>query len=119
MASFSGKYSDLEAFITPDGRQLFFASNRPETAKDSLNDYNIWSVQRIGTTWGDPRPVAAVNTENDEFYPTVCSNGSLYLTAQREETLGGEDIYRSIYDDGRYLPPENLGPQHQLSLRRI
>src|SRR4051812_24188531 len=31
VAPFSGQYSDLEATFSPDGKKLFFASNRPTT----------------------------------------------------------------------------------------
>ncbi len=110
VVEFSGVYSDLEPFITADGRYLFFSSNRPESSNDNSKDYNIWRAERNATGWGDPLPVKEVNSGNDEFYPTVSADGTLYFSAQRQESFGGEDIYSSELQSGRYLPPQNVGP---------
>lgn len=109
IASFSGTYSDMEPFVTSDGRYLYFASNRPETESDARNDYNIWRVQRHGADWDTPQPVTVVNSEGDEFYPSLSTRGTLYFTAELQDTFGSEDIYSSRFENGTYLPPENLG----------
>ncbi|WP_299115650.1 hypothetical protein [uncultured Winogradskyella sp.] len=47
ISSFSGKYTDLEPFLSPDYLKLYFVSNRP-ISKDSTNtkDMDIWYVER-------------------------------------------------------------------------
>jgi len=53
-ASFSGKWSDVDLFITPDGRQLYFCSNRPLQG-DLPKDFDIWVCEPSGAGWSEPR----------------------------------------------------------------
>src|SRR5689334_7546162 len=43
VAEFSGQYADFDPFVSPDGSQLFFNSNRPAPGK-TKNDFDIWVV---------------------------------------------------------------------------
>ena len=109
-ASFSGTYSELEAFVAPSGRELLFASQRPLPDGSEEKDWDLWLVRRTGSGWSEPeRLPESINTERDEFFPSVTTDGVLYFTASREDSLGGEDIYRSRLVDGVYQTPENLG----------
>lgn len=109
-APFSGQYDDLEPAFSPDGKKLFFASRRPMFETDSTNDWNIWYVERVATGWSSEKPLdTIINTEGDEFYPSLAKNGNLYYTAKRNDSYGHEDIYFSIYQNGDYNQPVNLG----------
>ncbi|MCB9285592.1 MAG: PD40 domain-containing protein [Lewinellaceae bacterium] len=109
VAPFSGTYSDIEPSFSPDGKRLYFASNRPTGHGDEGGQYDIWFVDRNGTGWGAAQNVGApVNTPHDEFYPSVASNGNLYFTAAYENSKGAEDIYRSVFVDGQYQTPVSL-----------
>jgi Tol biopolymer transport system component len=109
VVSFSGRFTDYDPFVTADGSKLFFSSNRPATG-NRKKDFDIWMVEKNGTGWGEPRNVGApINTEGDEFYPTVASDGTLYFSATRPEGKGRSDIYRAKWRDGKYETPENLG----------
>lgn len=103
---FSGRYNDIEPFLSPDGRQLFFASTRPMNNDSSRTDYNIWVVKRADTSWGQPVPLdTLINSAQDEFYPAVSKNGNLYFTATREDGIGREDIFLSTKINGKYQAP--------------
>jgi hypothetical protein len=108
--SFSGTHSDLDPFITPDGRQLFFSSIRPVDGV-ARTDVDLWAVRRgPGGGWGEPRHLGAVNSGYDELYPSVATDGSLYFASDRPGGLGGFDMYRARpRPDGTYGPAENLG----------
>lgn len=109
VAPFSGRFTDYDPFITPDGQQLFFASNRPLTGS-TRKDFDVWVVDRTPQGWSEPRNVGEpINTARDEFYPAVAADGTLYFSATRPEGKGGSDIYRAAWKDGRYAAPENLG----------
>jgi hypothetical protein len=106
---FSGLYNDIEPFFSPDGKQLFFASDRPVNDDTTRTDYNIWVSLRNRKEWSEPEPLqASINTEHDEFFPSVGRNGNLYFTCARENGPGKEDIYLSRYMDGKYMEPEPL-----------
>lgn len=111
MASFSGRYSDYDPFFSADGRRLFFISNRPTGAADSTTDYDIWVVERQGDAWTEPANLGApVNTERDEYYPSVAADGTLYFSAVRDGGEGSYDVYRARWTNGGYQEPENVGP---------
>lgn len=103
---FSGVYQDIEPFLSPDASKLFFASNRPLGGETNAGDYNIWYVVRNGETWGDPQSVGAlINSQVDEFFPSVGHSGNLYFTAEYPDGIGLEDIYVSYIWEGQYQKP--------------
>ncbi len=107
--SFSGTYNDIEPFFSLDGNQLFFASNRPINDTLKKGDYNIWVVQKLDSDWGNPVILNSnINTDKDEFYPSVSRNGNLYFTATRDTGIGREDIFMSEFKDGNYQPAKVL-----------
>jgi len=108
IASFSGKYKDLEPFLSPDNLKLFFVSNRPLAEEGELKDVDIWFVERATTTsdWSEPKNIGApINTEADEFYPSVAKNGNLYFTSVGHNAMGEDDIFVSEYNNGTYSKP--------------
>ncbi len=109
LLSFSGKYADIEPSFSVDGNKLYFASNRPLDYDTTRTDFNIWVSERTESSWTEPEPLPPnVNTEHDEFYPSVSRNGNLYFTTVRENGFGGEDIFVSRCVDGIYSDPEPL-----------
>jgi hypothetical protein len=103
VAPFSGKYSDLEPALSYDGNTLFFASNRPVKAGEAAKDFDIWMVKRELGQWGQPaRLDTVINSEKDEYYPSVARSGNLYFTRAMENGKGKEDIAISEWKDGRY-----------------
>jgi len=100
---FSGYYDDVEPSISPDGKRLYYCSNRPLTGKGEPKDYDIWYVDRSNNGWGMPQNLGApLNTDKDEFYPSVTNNGTIYFTSADMK------IYRSELVDGKYKVPEKL-----------
>lgn len=108
VAPFAGEYSDLEPVFSADGKTLFFASNRPLTGNEP-KDFDIWKVTRTSTGWSKPENLGAViNTETDEFYPSVARNGNLYFTGAYKDGVGREDIYVSEFKNNQYQKPVAL-----------
>ena len=115
IASFSGKYRDIEPFLSKDGRRLYFASNRPvDDSGTDVKDYDIWYVERDDAkdSWSEPVWMGtSVNSEADEYYPSLTDNGDLYFTAQREGSVGKEDIFVAYFKDGKYQDPVSIPGQ--------
>jgi len=44
LASFSSPFRDVDPFITPDGKKLFFSSNRPIEGDEAEEDCDFWYV---------------------------------------------------------------------------
>ena len=111
IAFFSGQYADLEPAFSPDGKRLFFVSNRPLMGDSGTKDYDIWYVEKKSSGWGTPVNAGPeVNSADNEFYPSITTDGSLYFTAIRPDTLGQEDIYKSKWSGNKFMKPENIGP---------
>ncbi|MCW8869105.1 MAG: hypothetical protein OQK49_00250 [Proteobacteria bacterium] len=108
---FSGRYRDIEPFISPDGLRLYFASNRPVTGTEQSSHYDIWYLQRTDhrAAWSQPIHLSGpVNTEHNEFYPAVTANNNLYFTSDRDKETRKDDIYVSRWFEGHYQPIEAL-----------
>lgn len=112
VASFSGKYKDLEPFLSPDGLKLFFVSNRTNNTSSVIKeDTDIWYVTRnkIIDKWSKPKSIGIkINTLRDEFYPSVTNKGDLFFTANYKDSKGKEDIYVSRLINNKYTKPKSL-----------
>ncbi len=95
-ASFSGRWSDVDLFITADGRRLYFCSDRPlNQQSDSRKDFDIWMSERTATGWSSPTNLGTpVNSGADEFYPSLTKEGTIYFQSRRPGGPGAPDIWR-------------------------
>ncbi len=111
VAAFSGRYLDVDPFVTKDGNTIYFSSNRPLNEGDSIKpDWDIWKVERINNAWGKPIHLdTPVNSKEDEYYPTLSDSGTLFFGSARQGGKGGSDIYFSKQIDGKYSNVENVG----------
>jgi Tol biopolymer transport system component len=110
---FAARWSNADPHISPDGKRVFFISNRPlpgEAAERAVHD--IW-VAELGAdgAWGDAARLAPpVNLPGvDAWSPSVAANGDLYFGATRPGGLGASDLWVARWVGGAYQPPENLG----------
>jgi len=101
---FSSGSNDIEPALSPDGKKLFFASNRGGNF-----DIYVCTLQPDGA-WGPPANVGApVNTDANEFYPSVTEDGTLYYTARYSNgAIGGEDIWYATWNGTSYDAPRVL-----------
>jgi len=109
MAPFSGRWSDADPHLSPDGSKLFFISNRPSSGDTARATCDLWMMERAGAGWSEPRRLTEICTEVTEWSPSVAANGNLYFGATREGGKGRDDIWMSRWVDGHYSAPENLG----------
>lgn len=107
LLSFCDEFKYLEPFLSPDGKRLYFASDKPLSNTNKRN-FDIWYVERAGLndSWSEPVNLGKpVNTELDEFYPSVTANNNLYFTLESPDGYGKDDIYFSEWKDGAYSKP--------------
>ena len=79
VAPFSGRFSDIDPFITPDGSRLYFSSIRPVDGV-TRGDIDLWYLERTTSGWSEPRRLGPeVNGPSDELYPSAAANGDLYF----------------------------------------
>ena len=112
VAPFSGQYSDIDPFLSPDGRRLYFSSIRPVDGV-TLGDLDIWMVERTASGWSDPvRLGPEVNSPEDELYVSASARGTIYFASGPLFPQPGEhfDIYSAAREGDGFAPREPLGP---------
>lgn len=106
---FCDSYRYLEPFLSGNGNRLFFVSDRPlEDSTDSKKNFDIWYVDRNNRDdeWSEPKNIGKpVNSDLDEFYPSVSENNNLYFTMDSPNGYGKDDIYFCEWEAGKYLSP--------------
>ncbi|QSQ15722.1 PD40 domain-containing protein [Myxococcus landrumensis] len=110
---FATEWSNADPHLSPDGRTVYFISNRPQPGEPGPRaSYDIWAAS-LGADgeWEDAKrlPAPVNDPSRDEWSPAIAASGNLYFGGEREGTLGGSDLWVSRWVDGAYQPPENLG----------
>ncbi|HNT93440.1 MAG: PD40 domain-containing protein [Bacteroidales bacterium] len=103
-------YWESQPSISPNGKMLFFVSNRP----GGLGGMDIWySTLCSDGRWSRPvNPGKEINTSGDEFSPFIYFDSkTLYFSSNGRESFGGHDIYVTTMNrDSTWAEPQNLGP---------
>lgn len=110
IAPFSGKYTDMGPRFSPDGEKLFFCSCRPLAGELEENEtQDIWVVEKQEEGWSEPKNLgSSINTEHDEVFPSISSDGTMYFQYFEKKKGSESDIYFSRFEDGKYQTPEKL-----------
>ena len=110
VASFSGKWKDTDPFVSPDGKKLFFVSNRPVEGKEDGNPfYHLWYVEvQPGGVWGAPHHIGdAVNVDSGNNYgPSVSAKGTLYWCSRNRQGNQGMQGYYAAWLGDHYAEPK-------------
>ena len=86
---------------------MFFASDLP----GGKGGKDIWVVKydKTSKSFGEPINVVGVNTENDELFPFIKDDGTLYFSSTGYQGMGGLDIYKAEKTgDTEWANVENL-----------
>jgi len=76
--------------LSPDGKRLFFVSDRP----GGRGGTDIWYSDDISGEWGVPVNMGGkVNTPGSEMYPFLSADSTLYFSSTGHPGLGGYDIF--------------------------
>jgi Tol biopolymer transport system component len=106
VAPFSGRYSDIDPFVTPDGSRLYFSSIRPVDGV-LRGDVDIWYVERTPAGWGEARRLGAeVNGPTDELYASASADGDLYFAVGPAAPTPDDDwnIHRAARSGRGFAP---------------
>ncbi|MCP3903015.1 MAG: hypothetical protein GY715_05200 [Planctomycetes bacterium] len=121
-------HNEYGATITPDGKSLYFASNRPApdddeatpdpaawtaTVREDLaqRDYDLYRAAVTPRGVGVPEPVRELNSPFNDGSPALSPAGDfVYLSSDRPGGHGGFDLYRARRLRDTHGDLENLGP---------
>lgn len=99
---------ESSACLTQDGSRLYFTSDR----SGGYGGMDIWysDIQQDGT-WGVARNLGPViNSPQDEESVNLSADGlTLYFSSKGHSSMGGYDVFSSLYEDNEWTRPANLG----------
>jgi proline iminopeptidase len=109
--SFSdGTYRDVDPFVSPDGKRLYFSSDRPLEGTAAKADFGTWYVERSGDGWGAPLHAGPALDDGaaSEVFVSVTADGTVYFGSDAAGK-GRRDIYRAA--------PAGGGKPERIALR--
>ncbi len=93
------QYQIGELHLSQDGSELYFDSRRP----GGKGEKDIWVTRKVNGVWQPPEPILAVNTELNEGWPYLTSDGQqLWFT----RGTPGPEIFRSWRTVDGWSEPE-------------
>lgn len=104
----NSSYFESSASLSPDGNTLYFVSER----KGGIGNGDIYVSKKINKTeWGEPVNIGpTINTIEDEVSCFIHPDGkTLFFSSKGHNSMGGYDIFKSVYENGKWSVPENIG----------
>lgn len=101
-------FHESSASISPDGRIIYFISDRP----NGSGGRDIWyCTKNIDGTLGDAINLGnTINSAQDEEAVFIHPDGkTLYFSSKRNGGLGGYDIYKTTFENNQWSIPQNIG----------
>lgn len=102
------KYHESCVSLSFDGKRLFFVSDKPS----GYGDRDIYySDMDLKGEWGPARNLGPeINTRYSEDAVFMHPDGvTLYFSSKGHNTMGGYDIFKTSFVNGKWQTPENLG----------
>lgn len=91
--------------LSPDGKRLFFSSDKP----DGYGGSDIYYCDWKNGYWGDPVNLGPdINTSKNEAYPFMNQAGELFFSSDGHPGLGGKDIFVTKEDGEGWHKPVRL-----------
>lgn len=102
LAPFSDpRWRDSDPWLTPDGRWLYFVSNRPAEGRGAdRDDLDLWRAPIEHGVIGRPEHLAAASSAGEELGPEV-HDGRLVFNSTRAGGPAALALYSAPIDDGR------------------
>jgi len=104
----NSKRHESTASISPDGRTIYFVSNR----SGGEGGLDIWLCHQDNMgNWGKAENLGStINTSEDEEGVFIHPDGkTLYFSSKGHSSIGGYDIFKSVLENGTWSTPVSLG----------
>lgn len=100
-------YNITSPCLSPDGKKLYFASDKPGGYGGSDLYYSQWA----DGYWNEPVNLGQViNTTGNESFPFLNEAGELFFSSDGHPGMGGKDIFFSRFFNGSWQTPVHLDP---------
>jgi len=103
----SAYYSMKNPALSCDGKSLYFSSDMP----GGFGNYDIYKSEiKDDGSLGEPINLGQkINTEEQEVFPHMCCDNTLYFSSNGHLGLGGLDVFYSKNVDGKWSNVRNVG----------
>ena len=103
----SGYYSMKNPALSCDGKTLYFSSDMP----GGFGNYDIYKSEiKDDGSLGEPINLGQkINTEEQEVFPHMCCDDTLYFSSNGHLGLGGLDVFYSKNIDDKWSNVRNVG----------
>jgi pimeloyl-ACP methyl ester carboxylesterase len=105
---FIENWEAFEPRVTPDGRRLYYTSNKPLPGEGGI-PMNIWYVEKAGEGWSSPQNPGPPFNPMKSMYVSMTLDGTIYTT-DISGGPGSEGIAVAKRFNGEYRKLERLGP---------
>ncbi len=104
----NSKEWDSQPTLSSDGQRIIFSSTRA----GGYGGADLYMIEKNGFgEWGPPMNLGGiVNTPFDDSYPYLSSDGkTLYMASEGHPGLGEFDLFKTVFENGKWIQPVNLG----------
>lgn len=98
------RYKDSDPWLTPDGKTMYFVSNRPVAGDAPNGNLDIWRVSVDAGHFGTPEHLAAVASDGEELGPEL-HDGWLYFNSSRKGGPAKLAIYQARVNGSGFDKP--------------
>lgn len=125
------RWRDSDPWLTPDGRWLYFVSNRPAAGRDAVRtDLDLWRAPVADGVIGEPEHLAAASSPGEELGPEI-HDGRLVFNSTRpggpaalalyaaplvDEVPGVPEPMPAPFNDGRAQGDLTFSPDGRIAL---
>lgn len=99
---------ESSASISPDGNTIYFVSDRD----GGFGERDIWySTKDKNGDWGSAQNIGSdINSKDNEEGVFIHPDGkTLYFSSTGHGGVGQYDIFKSVFEKGKWSNPENIG----------
>ncbi|MBI4648450.1 MAG: PD40 domain-containing protein [Bacteroidia bacterium] len=104
----NSSFFESSSCLSADGNTLFFVSER---VRGGFGNGDIYISKKMGEEWSKPENLGSVvNSIGDEIGIYIHPDGkTLFFSSDGHNTMGGYDVFMTVFEDGRWSEPVNMG----------
>jgi putative intracellular protease/amidase len=107
LAPFACDCLESDACFTPDGKRLYYNSQRPLPGEEALSSrQNVWFVDKTEEGWGEPQFLGPSINDYHPVYFSIANDGTLYFTRSSPREIWYAELVDGQYLDAQRLPDE-------------
>jgi len=107
----SSKYHDGPLCFNEDFNEVYYTRSNMEKSDDGIIRLKIYKSNGSPSQYSSPRSLPFNGEAYSVLHPSLSPDGEmLFFASDMPGGFGGYDLYVSYLEDGRWSPPDNLGP---------